>query len=379
MAPKINASLLGLCLMLASFTATATHAQTEGAPPAPVMRETLAGGLIAADTPPSMVPFMMALVSCFDQKRDASIVSQIANTYPSLLLMLGDNVYGDSETADLVNLKAAYRMAANKFSLSAFAEIEAIWDDHDFGRNDGGADYPHKQAAKALFLEHFKVADNDPRRFRPGLYHSFRRQIGGVDMQVIMLDTRWFRVPLTRASFYDRVVRGQRYAVNMDATASMLGKAQWQWLKQELAQPADVRLIVSSVQVLARDHGFEKWHNFPLERTRLLQAVAARNGGVAAFVSGDRHISAFYRSEPVTRADGTQEQFTELTVGSANAPWTSAHEQDALQISPLYVKTGSFSLIEIDPKAAEMRFAVMNDKGSRELLYKLPLKQSQNR
>ena len=159
-------------------------------------------------------------------------------------------------------------MAANKFSLSAFAEIEAIWDDHDFGRNDGGADYPHKQAAKALFLEHFKVADNDPRRFRPGLYHSFRRQIGGVDMQVIMLDTRWFRVPLTRASFYDRVVRGQRYAVNMDATASMLGKAQWQWLKQELAQPADVRLIVSSVQVLARDHGFEKWHNFPLERTR---------------------------------------------------------------------------------------------------------------
>jgi len=359
--------------MLVALMATGSNAQTEAVAPQPVMRETLAGGLMAADTPPSMAPFTMALVSCFNQKRDASIVSQITNTYPSLLLMLGDNVYGDSESADLTNLKAAYREAAAKFDLSAFSEVEAIWDDHDYGRNDGGADYPHKQGAKDLFLTHFNVADNDPRRFRPGLYHSFRRQVGHVDVQIIMLDTRWFRAPLIRASFYDRVVRGFRYSVNTDAQAAMLGKAQWQWLKQELAQPADLRLIVSSIQVLARDHGFEKWQNMPLERTRLLQAVAARNGGTAAFISGDRHISAFYRSEPVTRADGTQEQFTELTVGSANAPWLSAAEEDRLQISPLYVKTGSFSLVEIDPIADEVRFAVINDKGMRELLYKLAL------
>ena len=270
MAPKINASLLGLCLMLASFTATATMPKPR-APPAPVMRETLAGGLIAADTPPSMVPFAVALVSCFDQKRDASIVSQIANTYPSLLLMLGDNVYGDSETADLVNLKAAYRMAASQFSFQPLLKLRRFGMTMILAAMMAAPITPHKQAAKALFLEHFKVADNDPRRFRPGLYHSFRRQIGGVDMQVIMLDRTLVSRAIDPLPAFMTVVRGQRYAVNMDSAASMLGKAQWQWLKQELAQPADVRLIVSSVQVLARDHGFEKWHNFPLERTRLFE------------------------------------------------------------------------------------------------------------
>ena len=145
------------------------------------------------------------------------------------------------------------------------------------------------------------------------------------------------------------------------------------------AEKASMSVSPDDVIEAEAAHDFVSRGALKLQKGLAHFGYAARNGGVAAFVSGDRHISAFYRSEPVTRADGTQEQFTELTVGSANAPWISAREQDALQISPLYVKTGSFSLIEIDPKAAEMRFAVMNDKGSRELLYKLPLTQSQNR
>ena len=39
----------------------------------------------------------------------------------------------------------------------------------------------------------------------------------------------------------------------------MLGAAQWAWLRAQLLQPAELRLIVSSVQVLAEGHGWEGW------------------------------------------------------------------------------------------------------------------------
>ena len=31
----------------------------------------------------------------------------------------------------------------------------AIWDDHDFGTNDGGADFRHKDQTQQLFLDFF--------------------------------------------------------------------------------------------------------------------------------------------------------------------------------------------------------------------------------
>ena len=61
----------------------------------------------------------------------------------------------------------------------------------------------------------------------------------------------------------------------------MLGAAQWAWLRAQLLQPAELRLIVSSVQVLAEGHGWEGWDNLPLERTKLLGLIdetAARAG-----------------------------------------------------------------------------------------------------
>ena len=41
----------------------------------------------------------------------------------------------------------------------------------------------------------------------------------------------------------------------------MLGEAQWSWLRQELQQPAELRLVVSSIQVLAEAHGWKRWGN----------------------------------------------------------------------------------------------------------------------
>ena len=50
--------------------------------------------------------------------------------------------------------------------------FEAIWDDHDYGLNDAGSEYPYKTKSKDLFLDFWNVPMNDARRKREGLYHE---------------------------------------------------------------------------------------------------------------------------------------------------------------------------------------------------------------
>ena len=297
--------------------------------------------------------FEVFVGSCLRQSVDSSIMQTIAAQDPDMLLMLGDNVYGDDEDAKLTKLAAAYEMAKANVNWSAFRGVQAIWDDHDFGRNDGGSDYPHKAAAKDLFLSFFNVPADDPRRQRAGLYTEFTRQIGAVSVQFILLDTRSFRAPLKKAGWLERS-RYRRYAPDNSREKTILGEAQWKWLAGALAQPADVRVVASSIQILARDHGFEKWHNFPRERTRLLDMIGARAGGAVVLLSGDRHFSAFYHDAEADEGRG----LVEMTSSSLNIPWLDADEQDSLQSGPLYAKTGSFGVLRIEPAARNVRLQI---------------------
>jgi alkaline phosphatase D len=70
----------------------------------------------------------------------------------------------------------------------------------------------------------------------------------------------------------------------------MLGDAQWRWLTQVLQQPAELRLIVSSIQFAPQAHGGECWANLPHEQKRLLKLL---QGQTAVVLSGDRHWCEF--------------------------------------------------------------------------------------
>jgi alkaline phosphatase D len=71
----------------------------------------------------------------------------------------------------------------------------------------------------------------------------------------------------------------------------MLGEAQWNWLETQLKVPARLRIFVSSVQVVAQDHGWEKWYNFPHERDRLYQLIKDTKASGIVCLSGDRHLA----------------------------------------------------------------------------------------
>jgi alkaline phosphatase D len=92
---------------------------------------------------------------------------------PELLLFLGDNIYAD--TFDMGEMKAKYEVLAAKpdfQKLRAACPVHATWDDHDYGVNDGGAEYTPRDEAQRIFLDFWGDASDSPRRTRPGVYES---------------------------------------------------------------------------------------------------------------------------------------------------------------------------------------------------------------
>ena len=135
----------------------------------------------------------IAFGSCADQVKPQPIWDAILAYQPELFIFAGDNVYGDFHTEDASHLKRAYAMAeriAGYNKLCNTVAHLAVWDDHDYGINDGGGDFPHKAVSKELFLKFWNIPATDVRRTRDGIYDS--RIIGppGMRVQIILLDLR---------------------------------------------------------------------------------------------------------------------------------------------------------------------------------------------
>jgi alkaline phosphatase D len=279
---------------------------------------------------------------------------------PELFIFAGDNVYGDlTPGAAGTPLAEAYVRAATIAGYQAIREqvpVLATWDDHDYGSNDAGGDFPYKEEAKALFLDFWRIPAGDPRRTREGIYHARIFGPAGKRLQVILLDTRSFRSPLVPTD--ERGAPGrERYLPDPDPAKTMLGAAQWAWLRAQLEQPAELRLIVSSVQVLAEGHGWERWGNLPRERERLIELIAESGAQGVIFLSGDRHLGALYH-RPGAESYGLYE----ITSSSLNRPYTGASEAGPLRLGAVY-GAPNFGTIDIDWWAGEVTLSVRSANG----------------
>ena len=286
----------------------------------------------------------IAFGSCADQRLPQPIWDTVVAAEPDLFLFLGDNVYGDVSSGALDELRDAYARLSRVPGfrrLRATTPLMAIWDDHDYGVNDGGADFPHRGASEALFLRFWEVPPTAPRARREGLYEAAVFGPPGRRVQVILLDTRWFRSPLAPTD--ERNARGrEHYRPDPDPTKTMLGPAQWDWFEARLGEPAELRLLVSSVQVLADGHGYERWGNLPAERRRLVELIAKTGANGVVLLSGDRHFGALYR-----RTGGTPYPLHEVTSSSLNRPSRRARESGPHQIGAAY-GAENFGLVRID-------------------------------
>ena len=312
-------------------------------------------GEAAAPAPLQRIGF----ASCIDQTRPQPIWDTVLAARPDLFIFGGDNVYCE-EPFTAARLRQAYARAAESEGMTRLRRGVphlAIWDDHDYGVNDGGADFPQKQESKAQFLDFWRIAADDPRRAREGLYHAQLFGPAGRQVQVILLDTRWFRSPW-KATDQRNAPGKERYQRDADPGKTMLGSVQWGWLEAQLRQPAQVRLIVSGIQVVADGHGWECWGNFPLERQRLYQLVARTGAQGVVFLSGDRHVGALYR-----QVAGAQYPFFEMTSSGITHTWRTAAEAGPNRLGELFTDL-HYGVVELDWEAQALRLAIRDLQGA---------------
>ena len=249
--------------------------------------------------------------SCIKQDRPISIFHTMASQRPDLLLFTGDNIYADTDDMNVMREKYAALASRREFqALQKLCPILATWDDHDYGVNDGGADFPKRAESQKEFLDFWQVPLDSPRRDQAGIYDAHLLGPEGKRLQIIMLDTRYVRSPLKKG---ERRVGGPYYPDD-DPSKTMLGETQWQWLKQQLKQPAEIRVIVSSIQFAASAAGQECWANLPREQQRMTELIADTNAGGVIVISGDRHwseLSAITEGVPYPIYDWTCSSFNQ--------------------------------------------------------------------
>ena len=263
--------------------------------PAPSRRQFLASlpaiGLAtvsAAEEPPLQD---IIFGSCLDT-HEHPMLDRTLTLPRDLFVFMGDNIYADKGGIPMMKEKYALLKQSRFFQGLKNRPILATWDDHDFGENDGGASYPHKREAQIEFFDWLDEPKDSPRRQQEGVYHAQTFGPVGKRLQMIMLDLRYFRSALKKVST-DKAMLGGSYVSTDDRSTTMLGEAQWAWLERTLHEPADLRLIVSSIQFAPEVHGGECWANLPHEQQRLLNLIKRTRAAGVIILSGDRHWCEF--------------------------------------------------------------------------------------
>ena len=280
--------------------------------------------------------------SCLHQDRSMAILKTIEKKELDLFMFIGDNVYGDQEDGELDKLIRTYKQQYNNLeNFLKNVSTEFIWDDHDFGINDGGSNYRYKDRAKELFLETWKIPSNDPRRLRDGLYFDKMIKKNGLKVHLIFLDNRSFKSEWKLTDEFNKEGK-ERYVKDFDPQKTLLGKKQWQWLKDKLNEDSDIKIILSSLQILSLGHGWESWDKLPLERERLFNLIDESDVSNLIILSGDRHRGGFYRFKTNDNND-----IFEFTSSSLNLPIPfNTEEKGPLRIGSTYRKA-NFGVVRI--------------------------------
>ena len=181
----------------------------------------------------------IAVGSCNNHKREG-IWDIVSHHKPQKMILLGDNMYADKRTgfttgfgvfeeANHTELGAEYDLFGEDESyqdllleIGGLSNVYAIYDDHDYGINNGGADYQYKQQSRDEFNKFFQVDYSHSHRktLEDGVYssHIVEELVDGVVLRikVIMLDVR-----------YNRIMQPSE-------SCDLLGDEQWRWLQGEL-------------------------------------------------------------------------------------------------------------------------------------------------
>ncbi len=202
------------------------------------------------------------------------IFDTIAQQEADMMLWLGDNWYYREVDFD-AEQNMIYRASKDKsrdFLQPIFHKFAnyAIWDDHDFGPDNSGGYFIHKQKSLDIFS---KIWAN-PSYGMPetsGIFTKVRYS----DVDFFLLDDRYHRSNENLPDGPDK---------------HMYGPEQLLWLKNQLvASKQSFKIIVGGNQMLNDYHKWEGWDKYRHERDAFISWLDEAKIEGLIFLSGDKH------------------------------------------------------------------------------------------
>ncbi len=313
---------------------------------------------VAAKAAPPARGFALAFGSCNKPALPQPMWAWVRAQKPDAWLWLGDIIYADTENIERTrSLYKQQRARPEYAALVAQTRVLGIWDDHDYGKNDAGREYPKRVESQAALLDFLDEPADSPRRQRHGTYESYEFGSENERVKVILLDGRYHR---------DRPGAG----------ADTLGEEQWAWFAKELGgSTAALTIVASSYQVLPEQHSNEKWANFPRARARLFELLRTSATPGVVFVSGDRHFSELSRFQD----PGIGYPLHDLTSSGLTHSYSYLDDEaNRHRVGRLYSKL-NYGMVRVDWDRRELTLETRGSDGSVPISQTIPLSQLRRR
>eukprot|EP01083_Nonionella_stella_P208779 757426_1 len=212
-------------------------------------------------------------------------------------------------------------------------KIIGIWDDHDYGEDDGDHTNPNKHEAKQALLSFLSVPNDDPRRSRNGMYSFHSYAFDALTIDIYLLDVRWF----------------------VDIRNEILfGDEQWTWLRHKIKErtalnQSNISMFVSGVQMLPFYRGYwtQAWSGKSnSDRIKFIENVLTLNVSNPVFISGDVHWAEQMRYNCYNAARNEYKSLYETTSSGLTHSWSHTYPKylTMLKDMALYFDADGISL-----------------------------------
>ncbi len=221
----------------------------------------------------------IGVVSCMDDRISSAnkMWESYLNRFLDINFFIGDNVYADRlddgsvKIADEKQLWQRYIQTWGRlyfYHSSQLSPTYYLWDDHDYGKNDGDASYVHKKVSAEIFWTF------NPNEEITGVYQKtfgVGSILNAFNQKFLFLDGRFFR----------ENQRGVHWGFDQKKKV----------LDEIRASRAKINWMIQGDQFFGAYHPFESFErDNPKEFKNTLESLKKTNKKIV-FISGDRHLT----------------------------------------------------------------------------------------
>ena len=238
----------------------------------------------------------LGVASCMSDQLKAKqheMWTEYLNHQPDYTFMIGDNVYADKflfKEGDQYKFKYANEDALWKRYIETFQTLTyyrsarliptlAIWDDHDYGINNGGERYPYKKQSLKVFQSFFGFYSTAKEtQSLPSAGYIFN----AFGQRFVFIDARSFRTEVESKDSKKGFHWGEKQMKAVLKSMNALSQPTW---------------LIQGDQFFGAYHRFESFERLHPYRFNVLLDQLRKSKSRVLFVSGDRHLSELMKIE----------------------------------------------------------------------------------